>query len=368
MLLRRRTIVLYGVILLALLFKQCHKDPPVPGVDEPPWEYDPSPYEVELPSHFEDELPPMPIPSDNPLTEEGVELGKRLFFDPVLSRDSTVSCGSCHAPDGAFSDPGNAVSSGVDGVQGERNSMPLFNLAWHDRFFWDGRAESLEEQALDPVTDLEEMDNEWPQVVEDLKDDPDYPRLFYEAFGVEDFDSMHVVKAIAQYERTLISGESKFDRYLQGKTSLSPDEAAGLNVFMAEDKGDCFHCHGDPSNPLWTDAEFHNNGLDQTFTDIGLEETTGNSSHRGLFKTPSIRNLGFTDPFMHDGRFQTIDAVIDHYSEGLVQSPTIDPLMKAVGQGGVQLSAQEKQQLKAFLMTLNDTAFVERESERVEGL
>jgi cytochrome c peroxidase len=311
----------------------------------------------------------MPVPEDNPLTQEGVKLGKRLFFDPVLSAGNSLSCAGCHFPSKAFSDQGNAVSTGIDGTQGTRNTMPLFNLAWQDRFNWHGSAESLEEQAFEPVTNPKEMAAEWPNVVEELKENPPYPKLFYKAFGVTDFDSTHVVKAIAQYERTLISGNSKFDRYLQGKVSLSPKEAAGLNVFMSESKGDCFHCHGDPSNPLWTDGQFHNNGLDATFTDIGLQEVTGNPDHRGLFKTPSIRNLGFTDPFMHDGRFQTIDAVIDHYSEGLTDSPTIDPLMKAVDQGGVQLSPQEKEQLKAFLMSLNDTAFIERELERApEGL
>lgn len=359
---KKRIIGVLAALSLFSLFKQCEKDPPVPG--NVPWDHDPTPYEVDLPEHFENELPPMPIPADNPLTQEGVELGKQLFFDPILSADNSLSCAGCHKPEASFSDRGNAVSTGIDGTQGHRNAMPLFNLAWQDRFNWHGSATSLEEQAFEPVTNPDEMAASWPNVTQELEEHPTYPRLFYEAFGVTDIDSTHVVKAIAQYERTLISGNSKFDRYLQGKASLTPQEAAGLNVYMSESKGDCFHCHGDPSNPLWTDGQFHNNGLDQTFTDIGLEEVSGDPDHRGLFKTPSLRNLAFSEPYMHDGRFQTLDQVIDHYSEGLVDSPTIDPLMKAVDQGGVQLSPQEKEELKAFLLSLSDTSFVEREAER----
>ncbi len=368
MLSRDRLIGLLIATAIVFLFRFCEKDQALPPADAP-GEYDPTPYQVELPSHFQNELPPMPVPDDNPLTEEGVKLGKRLFFDPILSADNSISCASCHSPEHAFSDEGNAVSEGVDGREGRRNAMPLFNLAWQDRFNWHGSAETLEEQAFEPVTNPDEMAETWPNVAEKLKADPPYPRLFYEAFGVEDFDSTHVVKAIAQYERTLISGNSKFDQYLNGQTSLTPKEAAGLSVFMAEDQGDCFHCHGDPSNPLWTDGDFHNNALDQTFTDLGLYEVSGNSDHRGLFKTPSLRNLAFTAPYMHDGRFGTLDEVIDHYSEGLVQSPTVDPLMKEVDQGGVQLSSTEKEQLKAFLLSLSDTSFVEKEMERApEGL
>lgn len=354
-------IVLLLAVGLVGMFKQCEKDPPLSrnDKDEVPWTYDPTSYDIQIPELFKDELPPLPVPEDNPLTQKGVELGKKLFFDPVLSADNSLSCAGCHAPSGALSDQGNPVSTGIDGSQGSRNAMPLFNLAWQDRFNWHGSAESLEEQAFEPVTNPNEMAASWRQVVTELKQKRDYRRLFYKAFGVEAFDSTHVVKAIAQYERTLISGNSKFDRYLEGKTSLDPKEAAGLNVFMSESKGDCFHCHGDPSNPLWTDGQFHNTGLDQSFTDTGLEEVTGNPKHRGLFKTASLRNLSFTAPYMHDGRFKSIDAVIDHYSEGLVNSPTIDPLMKKVDQGGVQLSPQEKEQLKAFLLTLNDSSFVE---------
>jgi len=167
-----------------------------------------------------------------------------------------------------------------------------------------------------------------------------------------------VTKAIAQFERTLISSNSKFDKYLLGEATLTPEELNGFNVFMDETKGDCFHCHGDPYNPLWTDNLYHNNGLDATHTDIGRAAVTGDPSDVGLFKTPSLRNLIYTAPYMHDGRFETIDEVINHYSVGLVYSPTLDPLMKNINTGGVQLNPQDRLDLKAFLLTLTDESFV----------
>ena len=182
--------------------------------------------------------------------------------------------------------------------------------------------------------------------------------MFLQAFGTSTIDSTLVTKAIAQFERTLISGNSKFDQYLLGNVDLTPQELNGFNVFITEEKGDCFHCHGTGSNPLWTDNEFHNNGLDAVFTDLGLGAVTGDPNDNAKFKTPSLRNLAFTAPYMHDGRFATLDEVINFYSEGLQNSPTIDPLMKSVNDGGVQLSAQDKADLKAFLLTLTDNDFI----------
>jgi cytochrome c peroxidase len=167
-----------------------------------------------------------------------------------------------------------------------------------------------------------------------------------------------VTKAIAQFERTLISGNSKFDKFLNGEATLTVQEQEGLNVFMDEERGDCFHCHGNPNNPLWTDNQFHNNGLDATFTDLGLGAVTGNPNDNGKFRSPTLRNLAYTAPYMHDGRFLTLDDVIEHYSSGLQNSSTIDPLMKKVEQGGVQLSEEDKNNLKAFLLTLSDPSFI----------
>ena len=238
--------------------------------------------------------------------------------------------------------------------------MPLFNLAWNyqENFFWDGRASSLENQALQPVVDPVEMHNTWPNAVSSLQATSDYPELFSKAFGTSNIDSTLVSKAIAQFIRTLISSNSRFDQYLRGEIELTESERNGLQVFEDENRGDCFHCHGDPNNPLWTDNDFHNNGLDKVFEDLGRGGVTGDPREFGEFKTPSLRNLAYTAPYMHDGRFETLEEVIDHYSEGLVYSETIDPLMKTVGEGGVQLTEKDKQDLKAFLLSLSDESFI----------
>ena len=319
----------------------------------------PTPMPLEIPEIFSDYILDPVIPIDNPQTVEGVALGKKLFFDPILSGDNTQACADCHKPQNAFTD-NSRFSDGIDGVFGNRNSMPLFNLAWNynDRFFWDGRTLSLEHQALEPVTDPIEMHNTWEVVVDRLSQHPEYPQLFNNAFGEGSITKEKTTKAIAQFERTLISANSKFDRFLLGEATLTPEEQNGFDVFMDESRGDCFHCHGNPNNPLWTNNAFHNNGLDATFTDLGLGEVTGDPGDNGKFRSPSLRNLAYTAPYMHDGRFATLDEVINHYSEGLQNSPTIDPLMKKVNQGGVQLTDQDKADLKTFLLSLSDPSFI----------
>ena len=321
--------------------------------------YIPTPSPLQIPQLFEENIIPPVIPIDNPQTVEGIALGKQLFFDPILSADQSLACASCHSPQNAFTDSA-PFSVGIDGSIGTRNSMPLFNLAWNydERFFWDGRVFSLEHQALEPVTNPIEMANTWVTVVQRLSEHPDYPALFQAAFGEAAISKELVTKALAQFERILISSNSKFDRYLLGIETLTPQEQNGLDVFMDEERGDCFHCHGNPNNPLWTDNLFHNNGLDAVFADNGLGEFTGDPADNGKFRSPSLRNLAFTAPYMHDGRFETLDEVINHYSEGLQYSPTIDPLMKKVDEGGVQLSDQDKADLKAFLLSLSDPSFL----------
>ena len=321
--------------------------------------YVPTPSPLLIPQLFEDTIISPVIPINNPQTVEGIALGKKLFFDPILSVDNTQACAACHSPQNAFTDPAR-FSVGIDGSIGVRNSMPLFNMAWNydEKFFWDGRVFSLEHQALEPVTNPIEMNNTWETVVTSLQQHPEYPQLFQEAFGTNPITKELATKALAQFERTLISSNSKFDRHLQGLATLTPQEENGLNIFMDETKGDCFHCHGNPNNPLWTDNAFHNNGLDATFSDLGLGEVSGDPSDNGKFKSPSLRNLAFTAPYMHDGRFNTLEEVINQYSEGLQDSPTIDPLMKKVSEGGVQLSTPDKADLKAFLLSLSDPSFI----------
>lgn len=321
--------------------------------------YTPIPYSLEIPILFADKLIAPIIPADNPLTQEGVALGKKLFFDTILSGDETQSCASCHDPKKSFTDQ-QQFSNGVNDNLGTRNAMPLFNLAWNfdERFAWDGKEFSLEKQALEPVSNPIEMHGNWENITKILQNNLEYKDLFLRAFGTSIIDSTLVTKAIAQFERTLISGNSKFDKYLRGEINLTPEEQNGFDVFMDESKGDCFHCHGSDNNPIWSDNKFHNNGLDNVFVDLGLGKITGDPKDNGKFKSPSIRNLAFTAPYMHDGRFATLEEVINHYSEGLKRSPTIDPLMKKVDEGGVHLSTQDKSNLKAFLQTLSDYDFI----------
>ena len=321
--------------------------------------YTPVPTSLEIPELFQQKIIAPVIPTNNPLTKEGIALGKKLFFDKILSKDNTQSCATCHDPKKAFTDEAQ-FSVGVDGELGKRNSMPLFNLAWNfdERFTWDGKELSLERQALEPVRNPIEMHSKWTNVTERIKKHPEYPTLFRQAFGNTKIDSTLITKAIAQFERTLISGNSKFDQFLLGKTTLTQEEQNGFDVFMDETRGDCFHCHGSNNNPLWTDNKFHNNGLDAVLSDLGLGAVTGDPNDNGEFKSPSLRNLKFTAPYMHDGRFATLDDVINHYSTGLQSSPTIDPLMKKVNEGGVHLSENDKSDLKAFLLSLSDNDFV----------
>ncbi|HEY9083236.1 MAG TPA: cytochrome c peroxidase [Vicingaceae bacterium] len=349
------------IIALSVLFS-CSKDKdPITPTPIPPTSggSSPTPYALTIPPIFAQTLPAPFNPPNNPLTVEGIELGRHLFYDPILSGDGTQSCATCHAPELAFTDT-NQFSTGIDGLEGNRNSMPIFNAAWNfnNKFFWDGRALGLEGQAFGPVRNPIEMHNTWPNAVASLQSHPTYPSMFNTAFGTSTIDSVLVVKAIAQFERTLISANSKFDRYLLGMEALTPQEASGFNLFMDQQGGDCFHCHGSAGNPLWTDNDFHNNGLDATFTDLGLGGVTGNPADNGKFKTPSLRNLVFTAPYMHDGRFQTLDEVLDFYSTGVQISSTIDPMMEHAANGGVQLTAQEKANLKAFLLSLTDNNFV----------
>ncbi|GAB1856046.1 cytochrome c peroxidase [Flavobacteriaceae bacterium MHTCC 0001] len=340
-----------SVFLAVFIFSACSNE----SIDN----YEPTPSALEIPQLFLNNIIAPIIPANNPQTVEGVALGKKLFFDPILSANNTQACADCHAPNNAFTDS-DRFSDGVNGIRGTRNSMPLFNLAWNydEKFFWDGASFSLEHQAFIPVTDPVEMNNTWATVEQKLIRHQEYPTLFKKAFGTSIIDSILVTKAIAQFERTLISANSKFDKFLLGEIELTPEELNGFNIFMDEAKGDCFHCHGSDKNPLWTDNAFHNNGLDETFTDLGLGAITGDPADHGKFKSPSLRNLAFTAPYMHDGRFTTLDEVINHYSEGLKNSSTIDPLMKKVAQGGVGLSVNDKADLKAFLLTLSDDTFV----------
>ena len=310
-----------------------------------------TPYTIEIPFGF----PNMIIPSNNQTTLEGVYLGEKLFNDPILSANNSLACVSCHSKNYSFSDP-NQFSIGIDNIQGNRNASALVNIGWNSSFNWDGSAATLEEQAFEPVVNPIEMHDSWKNVENKLNSNPEYLNLFSKAFNINYIDSTHVVKAIAQFERTLISADSKFDRYIRGEQQLSASELGGYAIFNSE-KGDCFHCHG---TQMFMDNSFHNNGLDiEPFTDLGLALTTKNNSDNGKFKTPTLRNIEYTSPYMHDGRFNSLEEVVNYYNSGGNYSSTVDPLMKKIGIG-LQLTIKEQEDLVAFLKTLSDNNFISK--------
>jgi len=320
----------------------------------------PTVYEIQLPEGF----PPLPLNNENPLTKEGIALGRRLFYDSILSRNYTMSCASCHNINFGFTDNNKIFSEGINGIPGVRNSMPLYNLAYYDAFFWDGRASSIEAQALQPVPAHNEMDLAWDIAQERIRQHPEYPRLFMQAFPMQIIDSMLITKAIAQFERTLISGNSKFDKVKRGEAFFTDDELEGYLLMNDFNGGDCLHCHPVESNALITTLNFRNNGLDAAttvddFEDKGHGLVTGDPNDNGKFKVPSLRNVTLTAPYMHDGRFASLDEVLDFYSTGVKLSPTIDPKMEFAASGGVNLTATEKLQIKAFLATLTDSSFIQ---------
>lgn len=338
-------------LALILLFSSCTKEKTF------------TPYKISRPSHF----PEMIIPADNPMTYEGVELGKKLFYDVRLSLDNSISCSSCHDQQYAFTDP-KQFSLGVNNAVGDRNSMALINLGYQNFFFWDGRAKTLEEQILGPVPNPVEMHLKWDDAVKRIKDVKEYKEAFNQIFQTKNITKELVAKAIAQFLRTMISSTSKFDVMYKKENGLAlsaneeliwnevtNDEKAGYDLFKSLNGADCFHCH---NGPMMQVQKYSNNGLDSNPTDIGREKVTGSSADRGKFKIPTLRNIALTAPYMHDGRFATLDEVIEHYSSGIHTSPTIDPLIEYAFQGGVQLDAEEKALLKAFLNTLTDYEFI----------
>lgn len=368
------------ILLLAatvVLLAQCRKEPSnsCNGCDLSGIPYNPAAYTIKKPAHF----PQVSVPEDNPMTLEGVQLGRRLFYDPILSADSTMSCSSCHLPQGSFTD-NKAVSSGIDGITGRRSAMSLLNVAYaNNGLFWDGRAFTLEKQALLPVEDPIELHHTWPNVVEQLKTHPVYPELFRKAFGVEhccDITKELVAKAIAQFERILISsGTSRYDEYVLGNLdALDDKELDGKLMFFDEGQdanlpdAQCFHCHG---GITLTGNNYFNNGLDSVaslndFTDRGRGAISGNSTDNGKFRAPTLRNIALTAPYMHDGRFPTLEAVLDHYNGNGKGVSNEDPIIRQIGfplGGNVVtysgLTPYQRQAIVKFLHTLTDTRFID---------
>ena len=306
-------------------------------------------------------LPQVAVPEDNIPTVEGVALGLRLFHEPRLSKNNQQSCANCHDRSAAFADAGKRFSTGAEGQVGSRNAMPLFNLIWEKEFFWDGRIAGLRNQALKPIQDAHEMNESLDRVTVKLQEDGGYAEEFAKVFGDPVISSERMGLALEQYLHTLISQDSKFDRAVLKQTQLTPSEARGLQLFVTENDprrglrgADCFHCHG---GMLFTDHGFHNNGLSLDLKDIGRMAVTRLPTDRGKFKTPSLRNISLTAPYMHDGRFNTLEEVVEHYDKGVQRSDTLDPNLAKHPDEGLGLTSPEKADLVAFLRTLSDEAF-----------
>lgn len=356
----KKVFVLIGASFFCF-FLSCKKDKEVLTND--PFAYDPTPYQLILPQGFG--WKQFPIPSDNPLTVAGVELGKKLFHEKLLSANNTQSCASCHKPEFAYSDFGKQFSEGITGQKGNRNAPALFNLAWADlynlsghRYFWDGGKGDLEQQAVGPIVNPIEMASNLVDVVSKLQQHPEYPKLFKRAFGNDSITVSKIVKAIAQFERTLISSNSPFDQAERRERQRTPSEYRGMILFNSESGGDCFHCHGNLSSPYFTNFMFHNTGMDEVPQDSGLYRITGNPADIGKFKTPSLRNLVFTAPYMHDGRFKTLEEVIEFYNSGIKMSPHVDPNIAKHAVSGLHLTPQDKVDLLNFLVSLSDSTFI----------
>ena len=313
----------------------------------------PTPYDLPHPSYFPTKNN---IPDDNPMTVEGVALGEKLFHDPRLSgrdgEDGIRNCASCHHREHNF-EYGEPIHT-------HHAMLPLVNLAWNRTGLgWNGGVATLEDMVLAAVTSPVEINADTNQVVKYLQKTDDYPTMFEKAFGSRFLTFINIERAIAQYVRSLVSANSKFDRYLRGEVQLTEDELAGYELFCTEDGADCFHCHGGGGLALMTTNLFYNNGLDDEFNDPeDRSAVTGRHWDRGAYKAPTLRNIAVSSPYMHDGRFTTLDEVIDFYSEGVKNSETINPLMHHVMDGGVQLTPEEKVWLKAFLYTLTDEEFL----------
>lgn len=318
----------------------------------------PQAYQLAVPANF-----PVPVyETYNPLTKEGVALGRKLFYDVRLSGNNRISCSSCHRQELAFSDGVALTSIGVAGTPLLRHSPALINMAWaNNGLFWDGGSTNLESQAFSPLSAHDEMSQNLYELVDELNADPVYVQQFRAAFKQE-ITSANVVKALAQFQRTLISANSRYDKYIRKENggSFTKQEKNGLQLVQQK----CQGCH---TGDLFTDNQYHNNGLDSDFSNtdhdeifLGRYRVTRDGKDMGAYKTPTLRNIMLTAPYMHDGRFATIEAVLEHYAGHVELSPGLSPLMyqQPGNTAGIPISAQEKKDIIAFLKTLTDEDFI----------
>ena len=362
----------FYILLMAISCHSC-KEPQKPSSN-----FKATLYNFDVPPYFPTHLN---IEEDNPLTEEGVELGRYLFYDGRLrgyvgnDPDSLMSCATCHVQQYGFKCGINnprfpdGKTTGITGIPTPHNMMPLCNLIFnHNGYFWNGsihksnpnsQQRRLEDVVYMGVVAPHEMNSTMERCVNTLASISMYPPKFKAAFGTEEITAERIQKAIGQFIRTLVSSNSKFDKYIRGEVALSAEELQGYVLFITEEGADCFHCHGGDGNLLMTTNLFYNNGLDNVFSDAKDRfSITLNENDKGAYRVPSLRNIEVTAPYMHDGRFKTLDEVIDFYSEGVKDSPYTSPLMHKASQGGAMLTPLQKRQLKAFLLTLTDEEFL----------
>lgn len=350
----KKYIAIAAVVSSLFVVQSCDKDTDAEIVQ------DNTPYEL---SHAG--FPDPKIPEDNLLTVEGVELGRMLFYEKDMSKDGTLACAGCHIQADAFDDT-RRFSEGVQGLEGKRQAMAIFNMAWNDNeFFWDGRAHLLRDQALMPIQDELEMDETLANVIEKLSASQTYKNQFVRAFGTDVIDEEKIALALEQFMHSIVSNNSKYDQSVAGTVDLTESEERGrslffteYNEFFPEESGaDCAHCH---SGINFENDAYMNNGLDTDaeFTDLGRFKATNMPSDRAKFKVPSLRNVELTYPYMHDGRFATLEEVVDHYNSGVKSSSTADPAIENTRLTGLMLDAQDKADLVAFLKTLTDETLI----------
>ena len=335
----------YFCVLSVFLFLSCTSD-------KDDTEYQNIPIEYQVPSNFPSLAYNM---ADNPLTEKGFELGKKIFYDGRLASDGVVSCGFCHIQEDAFTHHGHTFSHGVGDGVGVRNAPPIQNMAYQTQFFWDGAADHIELLSMAPISNELEMNGNIIDIINMMKNDSAYKKLYKQAFTNGEINSENMLKALAQFMTVLTSSNSRFDKYRRNELggALTAQELAGYAVFNQK----CASCH---ETDIFTDNSFRNNGLpiNPSINDKGRYRVTGLDEDKYKFKVPSLRNIEKTAPYMHDGRFYTLDAVLDHYDSGVTQTQNLDSSLQHTGALGIPLSSSEKAQLIAFLKTLTDNEFL----------
>lgn len=303
----------------------------------------------EAPSHF-----PKPIYKfeNNTINKDKFELGRQLFYDPLLSYDNTISCGSCHIQTSAFTHHSHTVSHGIFDQLGTRNAPAVMNLAWAPSFMWDGGITDLDLLPIAPITNHVEMGDTMSNVINKLNAHSTYPAKFKKAFGDEKINTANFLKALSQFMVMCTSTRSKYDEVVNGKTIFTADEEAGYTIF----KSKCASCH---KEPLFTDYSYRNNGLKPSnVNDIGRALVSLDNNDKYKFKVPSLRNVEHTKPYMHDGRYRTLKAAIQHYQTNVTDMETLDPLLKNATKSGLLLTASEINLLESFLLTLSDQSFL----------